>query len=47
MALQRGQPVSADRLIDLLWCDGEAANPANALLAQIGLLRRTVGPAAV
>jgi DNA-binding SARP family transcriptional activator len=28
-ALQRGQPVSADRLIDVLWGDGQAANPAS------------------
>src|SRR5580693_6542828 len=47
LALQRGQPVSADRLIDVLWGDGEAANPANALQAQIGQLRRTLGPAAI
>ena len=47
LALQRGQPVSADRLIDLLWGDGQAANPANALQAQIGQLRRTLGPAAI
>src|ERR1700739_3081868 len=47
LALQRGQPVSADRLIDALWGDGQAANPANALQAQIGQLRRTLGPAAV
>jgi LuxR family maltose regulon positive regulatory protein len=47
LALQRGQPVSADRLIDLLWDDREAANPANALQAQIGQLRRTLGPAAI
>src|SRR5580693_9476135 len=47
LALQRGQPVSADRLIDLLWVDGQAANPANALQAQIGQLRRTLGPAAI
>ena len=47
LALQRGQPVSADRLIDLLWADGQAANPANALQAQIGQLRRTLGPAAI
>jgi LuxR family maltose regulon positive regulatory protein len=47
LALQRGQPVSADRLIDVLWGDGQAANPANALQAQIGQLRRTLGPAAV
>ena len=30
LALQPGQPVSADRLIELLWSDGQAANPANA-----------------
>ena len=47
LALRRGQPVSADRLIDLLWADGQAANPANALQAQIGQLRRTLGPAAI
>ena len=47
LALQRGQPVSAGRLIDLLWGDGQAANPANALQAQIGQLRRTLGAAAI
>src|ERR1700752_4505261 len=47
LALQRGQPVSADRLIDMLWGDGQAANPANALQAQIGQLRRTLGAAAL
>jgi hypothetical protein len=47
LALQRGQPVSADRLIDVLWGDGQAANPANALQAQIAQLRRTFGVAAI
>jgi predicted ATPase/DNA-binding SARP family transcriptional activator len=47
LALARGQPVSADRLIDALWGDGQAANPANALQAQIGQLRRTFGAAAI
>src|SRR3984885_1443189 len=47
LALQRGQPVSADHLIDALWGDGQAANPANALQAQIGQLRRTFGAAAI
>jgi len=47
LALQRGQPISADRLIDALWGDGQAANPANALQAQIGQLRRTFGAAAI
>src|SRR5271156_4920455 len=47
LALQPGHPVSADRLIDVLWGDGQAANPANALQAQIGQLRRTLGLAAI
>src|SRR6202041_3405634 len=47
LTLPGGQPVSADRLIDVLWGDGQAANPANALQAQIGQLRRTLGPAAI
>jgi predicted ATPase/DNA-binding SARP family transcriptional activator len=47
LALWPGRPVSADRLIDLLWGDGQAANPANALQAQIGQLRRTLGATAI
>src|SRR5579862_8269675 len=47
LALRPGQAVSADKLIDVLWGDGQAANPANALQAQIGQLRRTLGPASV
>ena len=47
LALHRGEPVSADRLIDVLWGDGQAANPANALQAQISQLRRVLGPAAI
>ncbi|MGH9126299.1 MAG: BTAD domain-containing putative transcriptional regulator, partial [Acidimicrobiales bacterium] len=47
LALQRGAPVSADRLIDLLWGDGKAANPANALQAQIRQLRRILGAGAI
>jgi DNA-binding SARP family transcriptional activator len=47
LALHRGQPVSADRLIDALWGDGQVANPANALQAQIGQLRRTLGATAI
>jgi predicted ATPase/DNA-binding SARP family transcriptional activator len=43
LALQRGKPVSADRLIDAVWGDQPVANPANALQAQIGQLRRTLG----
>jgi DNA-binding SARP family transcriptional activator len=47
LALHRGEPVSADRLIDVLWGDGLAANPANALQAQIGQLRRALGADAI
>jgi DNA-binding SARP family transcriptional activator len=47
LALHRGEPVSADWLIEALWSDGQAANPANALQAQIGQLRRTFGAAAI
>ena len=47
LALQPGQPVSADRLIDVLWGDGQAAHPANALQAQVGQLRRAFGSAAI
>ncbi len=47
LALHRGEPVSADRLIDVLWGDGQAAKPANALQAQIGQLRRTLGAGAI
>jgi predicted ATPase/DNA-binding SARP family transcriptional activator len=47
LALQRGRPVSAGRLIDVLWGDGQAANPTNALQAQIGQLRRAFGAAAI
>jgi LuxR family maltose regulon positive regulatory protein len=47
LALRPGQPVRADRLIDVLWGNGQAAHPANALQAQIGQLRRTFGPAAI
>ena len=47
LALHRGEPVSADRLIDVLWGGGQAAKPANALQAQIGQLRRTLGAGAI
>ncbi|HEX3460973.1 MAG TPA: BTAD domain-containing putative transcriptional regulator [Acidimicrobiales bacterium] len=47
LALQRGKPVGADRLIDALWEEGQSANPANALQAQIGQLRRSLGTAAI
>ena len=47
LALHRGEPVSADRLIDVLWGDRQVANPVNALQAQIGQLRRTLGATAI
>ena len=47
LALNRGSPVSADRLIDQLWGDGQAAKPANALQAQIVQLRRALGASAI
>ena len=47
LALQRGRPVSADRLIDVLWGEERIANAANALQAQIGQLRRTLGATAI
>ena len=43
LALHRGQPIGAERLIDALWEDGQSTNPSNALQAQIGQLRRTLG----
>jgi predicted ATPase/DNA-binding SARP family transcriptional activator len=47
LALSRGVPVSADRLIDQLWGEGQPAKPANALQAQIGQLRRTLGASSI
>jgi predicted ATPase/DNA-binding SARP family transcriptional activator len=47
LALNRGNPVSADRLIDQLWGDGQTAKPTNALQAQIAQLRRTLGASAI
>src|SRR5271170_6716211 len=47
LALQRGKPVSADRLIDVLWGDEQIANAANALQAQVGQLRRILGATAI
>ena len=47
LALQRGRRSAPDRLIDELWDEEEVTNPANALQAQIGQLRRTLGADAV
>lgn len=44
LALHGGAAVSADRLLDLLWSDEQATNPANALQAQVSNLRRVLGP---
>jgi predicted ATPase/DNA-binding SARP family transcriptional activator len=42
LLLRAGQPVSADRLADLLWGDSPPGGSANALQAQISKLRRTL-----
>jgi predicted ATPase/DNA-binding SARP family transcriptional activator/tetratricopeptide (TPR) repeat protein len=42
LLLRAGQPVSADRLADLLWGDSPPAGAANALQAQISKLRRAL-----
>ena len=47
LALNRGSPVSTDRLIDQLWGDGQTVKPTNALQAQIVQLRRTLGASAI
>ena len=47
LALAPGQPVGADRLIDVLWHDAPVAHPGNALQAQIAQLRRVLGAEAV
>jgi predicted ATPase len=47
LALQRGDPVSADRLMDALWGDDGPGNPANALQALVAQLRRALGSEAI
>ena len=47
LALHRGQPVSSDRLVDVIWADTVPANPANALQAQVAQLRRTLGAGSI
>jgi predicted ATPase/DNA-binding SARP family transcriptional activator len=47
LALSRGRPVSSDQLVDQLWGDGQTANPANALQAQVAQLRRILGASAI
>jgi predicted ATPase/DNA-binding SARP family transcriptional activator len=43
LVLHLGQPMSAERLIDLLWGDSPPGNPTNALQAQISQLRKALG----
>ena len=47
LALHRGEPLGAERLIDVLWGDEPPGNPTNALQALIANLRRALGAAAV
>ena len=47
LALHRGEPVGADRLIDALWGDEAPGNPTNALQALVANLRRALGSTAV
>jgi predicted ATPase/DNA-binding SARP family transcriptional activator len=44
LALHRGEPLAADRLIDILWGEDPPGNPGNALQALVAALRRVVGP---
>ena len=43
LALEAGRPVSATRLIDTIWPEGQPANPANALQALASRLRAALG----
>ena len=45
LALHRGEPVSAERLITELWGDALPGNPTNALQAAVSQLRRAFGAA--
>ena len=47
LALHRGEPVSAERLITELWGDAPPGNPANALQAAVSQLRRAFGAAKI
>jgi DNA-binding SARP family transcriptional activator len=47
LALQQGEPVSGDRLIDALWGEDTPTNPANALQALVAQLRRVLGSVAI
>jgi DNA-binding SARP family transcriptional activator len=43
LLVARGDVVSTDRLVDILWSEQPPANPANALQARISALRRALG----
>ena len=47
LLLRAGQPVSADRLADLLWGEAPPSGSANALQAQVSKLRRLLVDAPV
>lgn len=47
LTLHAGQPVSADRLIDVLWGDDPPAGASNALQAQVSKLRRVLADVAL
>lgn len=47
LALSTGDPVSPDRLVDVLWGDDPPGNPANALQARVSALRRSLRSAEV
>jgi predicted ATPase/DNA-binding SARP family transcriptional activator len=47
LVLRAGQPVSADRLADLLWGESPPSGSANALQAQVSKLRRLLADAPV
>ena len=42
LALAGGTPVSADRLIDVMWGDEPPSNPVNALQARVSALRKSL-----
>ena len=47
LALHRGEPVGAERLITDLWGDAPPGNPTNALQATVSQLRRAFGAAKI
>jgi predicted ATPase/DNA-binding SARP family transcriptional activator len=47
LALQRGEPISGDRLIDTLWGEDTPGNPANSLQSLVAQLRRALGSDAI